>query len=88
MAKMFGNFILGYGNRTYCSRCQEAITAENALIKRNELGSHYAIGLCCDESDDEGYDWRCFCRSCFEEVSKQEPESVFAQYPASRYEFA
>lgn len=86
MAKVFASFILGYGVRNFCARCQKAITADNALVLQNKLGSYYATGLCCDESDDEGNAWRCFCRPCFDAVSKQKPEAVFAQYPASRFE--
>ena len=83
MAKIFGTFIFGYDNHTRCSCCQRAITKENALVLQNEIGSYHAMGLCCDEADGGGYEWRCFCRPCFEKLSHQDPEAVFAQYPAS-----
>lgn len=82
----FGTFPLGYGIKHFCSRCNSEITDDKAIMVKTDRGTYLGFGVCSAESDDEGNNWRTFCRDCFAEVQKSTPQEVYDTYYPGRYE--
>ena len=82
---VFGSHPLGYGIKSFCSKCKHEITSENALEVKTRRGTYLGYGVCSEEGDDEGRHWRAFCHDCFAEVQNLPAETVFNSYPASEW---
>lgn len=82
----FGSYPLGYATRHWCSKCQQEITLDNAIEVSKVLYGYFGYGVLSHEDDDEGIEWRTFCADCYNEVSTQDPETVYNQFEAGKYE--
>ena len=82
---VFGTHALGYGIKHFCSKCKCEITEQNAIEVEDALDSYLGFGICSEESDDEGYTWRTFCRDCFAEVRNMSEIDVYNTYPAGEW---
>lgn len=82
----FGTFPIGYATRHWCSKCHQEITLNNAIEVSTARGGYFGYGVLSHEDDDEGIEWRTFCSDCYDEVSNQDPETVYNQFEAGEYE--
>ena len=75
---------LGYGIVTYCCNCGDKLTKKNC--KTTDKKGMLFYNAVSEEGDDEGYEWRCFCDRCFDNVKDMTADEVCAKYEASEWE--
>lgn len=73
---------LGYGVSICCSACESEITDDKGTAVNNQLCYH-AVGRV---SDDEGYEWRSFCRTCWDEIQSLTDEEIYNRYEPASFE--